>query len=104
MALNVYRRHRRNCYGGHAEDSSSSFLQERAKGWKRCDCDVHVSGTLAGRYARKATGTADWEQARLIVERLERAASWTAEAPPLPAPPAPEPTAPPAPEPTPAAS
>lgn len=102
MALNVYRRHRRNCYGGHAEDSSSSFLQERAKGWKRCDCDVHVSGTLGGRYARKTTGTAEWEQARLVVERLERAGSWTADAPP-PAAPAPEPAAPPVPESTPAA-
>lgn len=95
MALNVYRRHRRHCFGGHPEDASSSLLQERAKGWKRCDCDVHVSGTLAGRYARKSTGTADWDEARLVVDRLERAGSWTAEA--TPAPPAPEPTGTPAP-------
>ena len=33
MALNLYRRHRRDCRAGHPEDSKSSDLDERKKGW-----------------------------------------------------------------------
>jgi hypothetical protein len=36
MALHLYRRHRLFCEGGHAEDSCSSELDERRKGWRRC--------------------------------------------------------------------
>jgi hypothetical protein len=47
VALNVYRRHRRDCEAGHAEDSTSGEFAERARGWKRCACVIFVSGTLA---------------------------------------------------------
>jgi len=35
MALNLYRRHRRECKAGHPEQSFSSEFEERKKGWKR---------------------------------------------------------------------
>jgi hypothetical protein len=35
MALHLYRRHRPTCEGGHVEDSYSSELDERRKGWRR---------------------------------------------------------------------
>jgi hypothetical protein len=56
MALNVYRRHRRDCKAGHAEDFLSGEFDERKKGWKRCECPIMASGTLLKRYRRQSTG------------------------------------------------
>ena len=76
MPLNLYRRHRLGCEGGHAEDSRSGEFNERKKGWRRCACAIFVSGTLDRRFARKATGTADWVEARRIADVYEKADSW----------------------------
>ncbi len=83
MALHLYRRHRLNCEGGHAEDSCSSELDERRKGWKRCACLIHLSGTLGGKFRRRTTDKATWDDARAYVTALEAAGCWetTAAAP-----------------------
>ncbi len=81
MALNLYRRHRQGCEGGHAVDSRSGEFNERKKGWKRCACVIFISGTLDRKFARKATGTADWTEAHRIAETYLKAASWTGESP-----------------------
>ncbi len=55
---------------------------------------IFISGTLDRKFARKATGTADWAEAHRIAETYLKAASWTGE-PPQPAitiPPPSEPT------------
>jgi hypothetical protein len=44
--LALYRRHRRDCKAGHAEEAPTSEYDERKKGWKRCECPLFVSGTL----------------------------------------------------------
>jgi hypothetical protein len=38
MTVNLYRRHKPNCLGGHPWQSRFSELEERRKMWKRCDC------------------------------------------------------------------
>jgi hypothetical protein len=83
--FHIYRRHRRDCKPGQAEDSLSSEFDERRKGWKRCDCPITASGTLAKRYCRQSTGQWEWETARDVVAHWEANQSWGAVAP-LPAP------------------
>jgi integrase len=78
MKLNLYRRHRPGCEGGKPEDSRSSEHDERRKGWgRKCDCQIHLSGTLGGQFSRKATHTSDWIEARRIADAYEKADSWT---------------------------
>ncbi|HEX3471349.1 MAG TPA: hypothetical protein VHT28_09205, partial [Silvibacterium sp.] len=84
MALHIYRRHRRDCKAGHAEDSLSSEFDERKKGWKRCDCPITASGTLAKKYRRQSTGQWEWEAARAIVTNWEQAREWGGGAPTRP--------------------
>lgn len=76
MALNLYRRHRRGCKGGHPEDSSSGEFEERKKSWRRCDCPIFVSGTLDRRFHRRSTAYWDWADARAVSAQLEAAGSW----------------------------
>ncbi len=77
MALNLYRRHREGCEGGHAFDSRSGEFEERKKGWKRCACLIFASGTLDKKFSRKCIDTADWLEARQIADEYEKADSWT---------------------------
>lgn len=86
MGLNLYRRHRRDCKAGHPEEHLSSEFDERKKGWKRCECPIFVSGTMAGRYRRQKTGKWEWEDAKTAIAGLEAAGSWTGEVPPKPEP------------------
>src|SRR5580700_9790009 len=76
MALKLYRRHRKDCEGGHPEDTRSGEFEEGRRGWKRCACLIHVSGTLGGKFSRKQTGKSDWTTAKAIVELWETADSW----------------------------
>ena len=76
MALNLYRRHRRDCEAGRAEDSTSGEFAERARGWKRCACVIFVSGTLAGHFRRKRTGATTWDEARAFWEAAISGARW----------------------------
>lgn len=76
---NFYRRHRRDCEGGHPEESFSGEFEERKKGWKRCNCPISVSGTIQRKFKRKSLGVGDWEVARALVADL---ADWAEIAPP----------------------
>jgi site-specific recombinase XerD len=77
MALKLYRRHRKECEGGHPEDSRSGEFEEGRRGWKKCSCLIHASGTLAGKFSRQQTGKSRWEDAKAIVAGWETAKSWT---------------------------
>jgi integrase len=76
MALNLYRRHRRDCKADHPEDTKSSDLDERRKGWKRCECPIFVSGTLRGKFRRETTGEWEWEPAKAVVAALVCNGTW----------------------------
>jgi|SRR5450432_3409907 hypothetical protein len=77
MAVNLYRRHRRDCKSGHREEHLSSEFDERKKGWKRCECLIFCSGTLAGDYRRRSTGKWEWEEdAKPVMAAWEAAGSW----------------------------
>lgn len=76
MALNLYRRHRQGCEGGHAEDSRSGEFDERKKAWRRCACVIFVSGTLARKFSRRSTGCSAWDEARAYGMQLETNGSW----------------------------
>jgi integrase len=76
MPLHLYRRHNQDCRADHPADSRSGELDERRKGWKRCHCAIHVSGTLSGRFSRRATGNTSWDDARSYLRTLEAAGSW----------------------------
>src|SRR5437870_12671099 len=91
VALNLYRRHRDACEGGHAFDSRSGEFEERKKGWKRCACFIFVSGNLSGTFKRKFTGKTAWDEAKAVAAEWEKARSWGREIP-LPPAPLPEPT------------
>jgi integrase len=93
--LNCYRRHRPDCEAERRWQSRSSEFDERRKDWgRKCACEIHMSGTLDGKFSRKSTGTADWAEAHRIAEVYEQADSWTGQPKPLPvaSPPAPEKT------------
>jgi site-specific recombinase XerD len=76
MALTLYRRHRTECEGKHAEDSRSGEFEEGRRGWKKCACLIHVSGTLGGKFSRKQTGKSDWDEAKPVAALWEAARSW----------------------------
>jgi integrase/recombinase XerD len=94
MALTLYRRHRFECEAGHPEDSRSGQWEERRRGWKRCNCGIHLSGTLGGKFSRKTAGTADWLEARTVADAYESANSWSGEPTVRPATPNPAPEKP----------
>src|SRR2546427_13093411 len=87
MALRLYRRHRKECEGGHPEDIRSGEFEEGRRGWKKCACLIHVSGTLGGKFNRKQTGKSDWDEAKALVASWETADSWDGKAEPVPPPP-----------------
>jgi integrase len=93
MALKLYRRHRKECEGGHSEDAKSGEFEEGRRGWKRCACLIHASGTLRGEFNRKQTGKSDWEEAKAVAAVWETT-SWEGKIPQRPAPP-PKPETPP---------
>jgi integrase len=91
MALQLYRRHRKECEAGRQEDFKSGPLEEGRRGWKKCSCLIHVSGSIAGRFGRRSTGERDWEKAGTVVGGWVTARSWLSEGPlaelePVPAP------------------
>jgi integrase len=82
MRLALYRRHRRECKAGYSEELRSSEYDERKKGWKRCECPIFVSGTLARRFRRQTTGQWEWDRAGDVAAKLEVAGKWEGENPP----------------------
>ncbi len=61
----ICRRHR-------AEDARSGEVEEGRRGWKKCSCFIHVSGTLGGKFS----GKSDWDEAKAMVSVWETARSW----------------------------
>jgi integrase len=86
MALKLYRRHRKECEGGHAEDVRTGQFEEGRRGWKRCACIIHVAGTLDKIFNRRQTGETDWERARGVADALQKVGSWDGEIAPPPQP------------------
>ena len=76
MSLSLYRRHRRDCKAGHAEELRTGEFDERKKGWKRCDCPIFASGTLAKKFRRQSTGHWEWDHAKAVSASWETAGSW----------------------------
>ncbi|PYR95719.1 MAG: hypothetical protein DMG16_29780 [Acidobacteria bacterium] len=79
MALKLYRRHRKECEGSHAEDTRSGEFEEGRRGWKKCGCLIHASGSLHGAFKRKNTGRTDWREAKAIALEWEKTHSWDGE-------------------------
>src|ERR1700678_3668176 len=86
MALKLYRRHRKECEGGHPEDARTGQFEEGRRGWKRCACIIHVAGTLGKKFNRRQTGETDWERARAVADACQKAGSWDGEIGPPPQP------------------
>jgi len=86
MVLKLYRRHRTECEGGHPEDTRSGEFEEGRRGWKKCACLIHVSGTLGRKFNRKQTGKSDWQEAKALAAAWEAADSWDGKAEPPTAP------------------
>ena len=74
MALNLYRRHRKECEGSHTEDTRTGQFEEGRRGWRKCA--IHVSGPLGGKFSRRQTGTAAWDEAKSVVALLQQSGSW----------------------------
>ncbi len=87
MALRLYRRHRKECEGSHREGSFTGEFEEGRRGWKKCGCLIHASGTLGRKFNRKQTGKSDWDEAKAVAAVWEEADSWDGKAKPEPAPP-----------------
>jgi hypothetical protein len=43
---------------------------------EKCACIIRVSGTLGGKFRRRQTGTADWDEAKSVVALLQKSGSW----------------------------
>jgi integrase len=83
--LRLYRRHRKECEAGHPEDFRSGQFEEGRRGWKKCGCQIHASGTLNGQFRRKYTGKTDWDEAKAVAAHWEKANAWDG-VPALPSP------------------
>jgi site-specific recombinase XerD len=79
MALQLYRRHRKGCKTGRPEDFKSGKLEEGRRGWKRCNCLIHASGTLGGKFNRQSTGEWEWGKAEGLVAVWQTAGAWPSE-------------------------
>jgi len=77
MALKLYRRHRPACEGGHPEGSKSGEFEEGRRGWKRCACIIHASGSINRQFNRKQTGKSDWNEAKRVANGWETVGSWS---------------------------
>jgi len=51
----------------------SGEFDETRRGWKRCGCLIHVSGTLGGKFKRKQTGKSNWDEAKAVAADWEKA-------------------------------
>jgi len=52
MVLRLYWRHSKECKKERPEDSKSGEFEESRRGWERCGCLIHASGTIAGKFSR----------------------------------------------------
>jgi hypothetical protein len=70
VPFHLYRRHRRDCKAGHPEDTRTGEFEERKKNFRRCNCPIFGTGTIAGKRQRKSTGQWEWTAAKEVT------ASW----------------------------
>jgi integrase len=54
----------------------SGEFDETRRGWKKCGCLIHVSGTIGGMFKRRQTGKSNWEEAKAVAAALEKAGHW----------------------------
>jgi hypothetical protein len=80
MPLNLYRRHQSGCEARFPVESKTGEFQERTRGWKRCGCFILATGTLSGKFKRRYTGKTNWDEAKAVVAKWEKAGSWDGEA------------------------
>ncbi len=59
----------------HPAESFTYENDERRRGWKKCQCPIHVSGKL-DRFDRRGTNQTSWDLARVFAARLENAGTW----------------------------
>jgi len=64
------------CKAGRLEDSKSGQFEEGRRGWKRCACLIHATGSVEGKFSRQSTGKSDWEQANSVAAAWESTGSW----------------------------
>jgi hypothetical protein len=81
MALQLYRRHRGEREAGRSEDSKRGHFEEGRRGWKRCACLIHASGSIDGKFKRQSTWARDWEKAHTVVAGWLKSGSWPSNAP-----------------------
>lgn len=81
MVLQLYRRHRKECEAGRPEDSKSGQFEEGRRGWNRCACLVHASGSIAGKFKRQSTWERDWETAHTVAAGWLKARCWPSDKP-----------------------
>jgi hypothetical protein len=67
MALKLYRRHCKESEDGHPEDARSREFEEGRRGWKKCACLIHLSGTRGGKFNRRQTTKSDRGEAKALV-------------------------------------
>jgi len=61
---------------GYAEDARSGEFEEGRRGWKKCACSIHVSGSIAGTFKRRNTGKSDWDEAKAVASAWEASGRW----------------------------
>jgi hypothetical protein len=44
-----------------------------------CGCFIFASGTLSGKFKRRYTGKASWDEAKAVAAEWEKAGSWDGE-------------------------
>jgi hypothetical protein len=76
MALRLYRRHRKECEAGRPEDFKSGEFEGGRRGWKRCGCPIHASGTIRGNFKRQSTGQWEWDAAKAVAAQWESTETW----------------------------
>jgi site-specific recombinase XerD len=92
MALQLYRRHTRECSAKLPVGTRAYEADELRRKAKKCLCQIHASGTLR-KFSRKCTNQITWEGAKEVAKEWEALGTWEkVNAGPAPeAPPAPEP-------------
>jgi hypothetical protein len=89
MALKLYRRHRKECEAGHPADARTGEVEERRRGWKKCACLIHASGTLAGEFNRRQAAKSIWDEAKAVAAVWGEVGSWDGKLKPAPGAPTP---------------
>jgi hypothetical protein len=62
--------------GAPPEQLHTGEYDDHKKGWKRCNCTIVASGTLARKFNRKSTDTSDWEEAKRVATHWEERGVW----------------------------